>query len=163
MINYMLEFIQNNFVIITVLLTITVLFSIAYKIVRRIMYVGLGAGAISLILAILHKFGYELDTFYLYFQRTIYSTTRFLECMQNALMSNKFVINFTVSLIENNMLFKAFTLYRKFYMISFMVLLNNLVMFINEIIIRAKEVFNNIKEIIVKKINRPSLKFVYRL
>lgn len=163
MLNYMLEFVQNNFAIIAVIFVLTVLFSIAYKMVRRLMYAGLAAGAISLLLALLHKFGYALDTFYLYFQRTIYSTTRFLECLQNALFSSRIFVNFTLSLIESDMLFKAFTLYRKFYMISFKVILTSLVMFINEIVIKARLVFDNIKEIIVKRTRRASLKFVYRL
>ena len=163
MINYMINFIQSNSIIILVILSSLVLLSLASKRFRAFMYGGIITSSISLAFAVMHKMGYGFTTFYVYFEKTVYTVTRGIEEAQSLLSTSKTIFQATVVSLSSDDLVKSLYLNDTFYSFTLDLLIIDLRTTIDDIKISLNARIEIIKEFIsVKKTNKSRLSLVYR-
>ena len=163
MIGYLVDFIQNNIFMIIAIAVVVVFLSLAFKHFRRVMYGGIIAGSLSLILAVIHKVvGNGLESFYAMFQRVFYTVTRYISLAQEQLIQNRSILSLVVTLLESDELLKS-VLTNKITLNLFVNLAKtDFKLFINNINISVQNASANIKQVFARRINRSSLAFVYR-
>ena len=162
MINYMIDFIQHNLFTILAILALLIVLSFAFKNIRRVIYGGIATALTSLGFAFMHKAGLGFNSFYDAFTKVVYSSTRLVEEIQEALLINRSALSITVSL-ESDYILSSLYLCDTFYSSNFKMFFIELTYFYNEIKIQIKEEIETIKESLVKRVNRSSFNFVYRL
>lgn len=163
MINYMINFIQTNSIIILVILSSLVILSLASKKFRALMYGGIIASSISLSFAVMHKMGYGFDTFYEYFQKAVYVITREIEEAQNLLASSKTIFHATIVSLSSDDLIKSLYLDDTFSSFTVDLIIIDIKNVLSKIKISVTERIETVKEVIsVKNTNKSRLSLVYR-
>ena len=161
MINFVINFVQKNLVILLVILLFVILLSLSFESVRRIMYGGVATTLTTVSFAIMHKAGLGFNAFYEAFVKVIYSLSRQIDELQSLLVGNR-ILTQLVSL-ESDCLNGQFCLYDTFtaYNISY------LFVRINRYFLEIKVEFTNkirsLKTVLLKKINLSKYTFAYRL
>lgn len=161
MINYVINFIQKNFIIISVMLILVIAFSLSFKSVRRLMYGGLATGLTSISFAIMHKAGLGFNAFYEGFVKMVYQLSKPIEELQTLLVENK--ILFQVVSLENDYLNGQFYLYDTFTAYNISYLFTDIKEYFFEIKVEFVNSFRSLKEGLLKKVNLSKFTFSYRL
>lgn len=161
MINYLIDFIQNNLIVILTILLVIIVLSFSFRSVRRIMYGGLATGLTTLGFAIMHKTGLGFNNFYEILTRIIYHTTKILSGVQDVMIENRFILQM-VSL-ESDCINSQLCVYDTFTVYNAKQFFVDIYDYFFEIKVNFIKEFSIVKDTLIKKINLSKFSFTYRL
>ena len=162
MINYFINFVQKNLIVILVVMTLIALLSFSFKKFRRLIYGGLTLGTASLGFVVMHRAGLGFNQFYEFVQKAMYSSTKILEEIQQCLIENKIILSEIVSL-GSGFMFDPLYVCDTFYAYNIQYAIYELASLIAEIKIEIKTRLTTMKEEFVRKINLSKFTYAYRL
>lgn len=160
MVNRVLELLQNNIMVISLLLFMVIVLFVIFKTIRKIVYGLLSTGLISLMLLILYKLGIGFESFYQLSNRVLIYISNGLSEIQELLLRSKNVLFFILT-------FKAYSETGLIYY-SYDNMLIELPLFISSYIIsnvriKIQNITYELEEKIIKRIKLSTYNFVYRL
>ncbi|MBR6071644.1 MAG: hypothetical protein IKP77_02280 [Acholeplasmatales bacterium] len=161
MINFVIEFLQRNLIIVVAILSFAILFSLSFKKIRRIMYGGIATGITTLGFVILHRFGLGFNAFYDIFVKIATSVIKVIEGIQETMIENRMVLQ--IVSLESDYLNDQLYVYDTFAVYYAKCFLTQIYDYFFEI---KDKLFKNlaiIRENFIKKINLSKYTFAYRL
>lgn len=161
MINYLIDFVQRNLMIIIAILSFAILLSLSFKKVRRLMYGGLATGLTTLGFAIMHKSGLGFDSFYDVLTKIVYSVTKVIGSIQDAVMENRMFLQ--IVSLESDYLNGQLCVYDTFAVYYARCFLAQIYDYFFEIKVKFISYLTISKESLISKINLSRYTFAYRL
>ena len=159
MIKFTLDFIQNNIMVLSLLLTIVVVLFVVSKYIRRIIYALISSGVLTLFFLILYKLGLGFESVYEFVNKFLYTISDYLSEIQAALFRCKNILSFANAIKSYAEITSVYAGHSKeLYSLPILFISS----FITEVEVEFITLATTVKEVVVKKIKLSTYSFVYR-
>ena len=159
MVSLVLEFIQNNIMLLSLLLFIAVVLSVFVKFFRHLFVTCLGGGLVTFVFLVLYKLGYGFEYLYDVVNRFLQYTFNDLSQLQDLLIKSEGLLSF-INGIKINI--EINSLYFKNLDVVFEMPCIFISTFVQNVVLDFRQIVSYIKETSVKRIKLSSYNFVYR-
>ena len=161
MINNTIYFLENNAPIVLLIVSLTIILSLASKRIRKIISTSMISGIIPLIVLILNKLGLQLNYAYTIIEKLVGMSFNSISRVQLLLTEKREVLLYLTN-FESELKQVSFDLFNDI-CTNIKISIASLIYFVKSTKIQMRSLLGGLKTEFVKKINLSSLSFVYRL